>query len=930
MDLILCHTTADFDTLGAAVGLTRLLPGSRIVIPGGSHPGVREFLALHKDEYATIERRAVNLEQLRTIVVVDTQKRDRLGAAAQWLDLPQLKQIIVYDHHLDSQSDINATQTQIDNVGAITTLIVEQLQKAEINLTVAEATVMALGIHVDTGSLTFTQATARDAQALAWLMLQGASLRLVSEYLEPGLSSELQELLIQAIDRLQTATINGVTVGWVMLNVANYLPGLSSFTSQLMQLTESDAILLGARYLVGEADERLTIIGRSQIPGTNLNILFQPLGGGGHAQAASISLRGVDAEATLQQLVENLTQQIPQPPTARDLMSSPVRTILPETTIDEAQRILLRYGHSGLSVVDAVGKLVGIVSRRDIDIALHHGFSHAPVKGYMTTNLKTISPETTLPEIQELMVTYDIGRLPVLAAGQLVGIVTRTDILREMHQEKTIGRQEANSDRQRSLKSPYPELITLLSDRLAPPLQELLNRASQAAEKRGWHLYLVGGAVRDLLLAQEEVSGRGAMQLAQEEVSGRGAMHCALTGDIDNKKLLIQDIDLVVDGFHRATDVGAGVELAKALQQSYSEARLEIHGSFQTAALLWHNDPNLDSLWVDIATARTEFYPYPAANPEVEASSIRQDLYRRDFTINALAMRLTSPRAGELLDFFGGLLDLQAKVIRVLHANSFIEDPTRIYRAVRFAVRLGFTIDKRSQEYIRYAISSGIYDLGGENKVRPALSTRLRSELKYILQAPYWQAALHLLADLGALQCIHPSLKLDRSLWQQLRLLELAIKWHASNLTNWLLRLEAILAHLAPADRRKVAENLQLPDESIKRLQALAASEAKVKELLPKCQLKSQIFQLLHRYDLATLILLAIRSSKTIRRQIWLYITNLAQVQPPLNGNDLKALGYKPGPQYRQILEDLLAATLDGEISDRSSAEKFLHVHYPL
>jgi len=923
MDLILCHTTADFDTLGAAVGLTRLLPGSRIVIPGGCHPTVREFLALHKDEYATIERRAVNPEQLRTLVVVDTQKRDRLGVAAQWLDLPQLQQIVVYDHHLESQLDIPATQINIDSVGATTTLIALQLQNAGINLTVAEATVMALGIHVDTGSLTFPQATARDAQALAWLMQQGASLRLVSQYLEPGLSSQLQELLSQAIDSLQTETINGYTVAWVMLNADNFLPGLSGFTSQLMQLTESDALLLGSRYLA-RAEERLTIIGRSQIPSTNLNILFQPLGGGGHAQAASLSLRGVDADATLQQLLEKLKQQIPQPPTARDLMSSPVRTILPETTIDEAQRILLRYGHSGLSVVDAVGQLVGIVSRRDIDIALHHGFSHAPVKGYMTTNLKTISPETTLPEIQELMVTYDIGRLPVLAAGQLVGIVTRTDILREMHQEKARGKsQAANSDNldETSPQHFYPSLITLLSDRLAPPLQQLLHQASQEAEKRGWHLYLVGGAVRDLLLAQGDVGGQGGQ-------GGQGREHFSVFAD-NKQKLLIQDIDLVVDGFHRATDVGAGVELAKALQQFYPEARLEIHGAFQTAALLWHNDPNLDSLWVDIATARTEFYPYPAANPEVEASSIRQDLYRRDFTINALAMRLTSPRAGELLDFFGGLLDLQAKVIRVLHANSFIEDPTRIYRAVRFAVRLGFAIDERSQDYIRYAISSGIYDLQGENKVRPALSTRLRSEVKYILQAPYWQAALHLLSDLGALQCIHPTLKLDRSLWQQLRLLELAIKWQP-HLTNWLLRLETILAHLAPGERRKVAENLQLPDESIKRLHYLAEAEAKVKELLPQYQRQSQIVQLLHRYDLAMLILLAVRSPKLIRRQIWLYITCLAQVQPPLNGNDLKVLGYKPGPQYRQILEDLLAATLDGEISDRSSAEKFLSTHYPL
>ena len=387
-------------------------------------------------------------------------------------------------------------------------------------------------------------------------------------------------------------------------------------------------------------------------------------------------------------------------------MSSPVRTIRPETTIAEAQRILLRYGHSGLSVVDTQGQLVGIISRRDLDIALHHGFSHAPVKGYMTTNLKTITPDTTLPQIEALMVTYDIGRLPVLENEQLVGIVTRTDVLRELHQWNRMQRTGEQGTWKRVCRQVY-QLNTELRNRLAPQLWQLLTKASQAAEKRGWHLYLVGGAVRDLLLA--------------EKAAGN---------------LMIKDIDLVVDGFHKSADVGAGVELAKALQQLYPTARLEIHGAFQTAALLWHKDPELDSLWVDIATARTEFYPYPAANPEVEASSIRQDLYRRDFTINAMALRLTSPRAGELLDFFGGLLDLQAKQIRVLHANSFIEDPTRIYRGVRFAVRFGFQIEPQTEDYIRYAINSGVYDrTTQENSKTPALQTRLKTELKTYLRS---------------------------------------------------------------------------------------------------------------------------------------------------------------------------------------------------
>ncbi|MFO5526849.1 MAG: CBS domain-containing protein, partial [Cuspidothrix sp.] len=875
MDLILCHTTADFDALGAAVGLTCLKPGSKIVLTGGAHPPVRDFLALHRDEYPLIERRSVNPERIRSLMVVDTQKRDRLGKAAIWFDLPNVQEIIVYDHHLAQDRDIPSTQLYLDEVGATTTLMVELLQKNHISLNCAQATVMALGIHVDTGSLTYKQSTPRDALALAWLMQQGANLSVISTYRDPGLSPQLQQLLSAALENLEYLCLRGYTIAWVTIKTDGFVPGLSGLASEIIDLTESDAVLLANEYPLSENDWRLTVIGRTQIPQTNLNHLFQPHGGGGHSQAASLNLRTTNSQPILQELLAGLKAQVPHPPTARDLMSSPVRTIRPETTIAEAQRILLRYGHSGLSVVNNQDSLIGIISRRDLDIALHHGFSHAPVKGYMTGNLKTITPDTSLPEIESLMVTYDIGRLPVLDDGRLVGIVTRTDILRELHQLTIQNRESKTENYIQNLG-----LNTELENRLTPQLWELLTTASQEAEKRGWHLYLVGGAVRDLLLSETE-----------------------------NHTLMINDIDLVVDGFHKTANVGAGVELAQALQQIYSNARLEIHGAFQTAALLWHKDPVLDSLWLDIATARTEFYPYPAANPEVEASSIRQDLYRRDFTINAMALRLTSPRAGELLDFFGGFIDLQNQQIRILHANSFIEDPTRIYRGVRFAVRFRFNIEPQTETYIRYAINSGVYDrTSQENSKTPALQTRLKTELKYILSAPYWRSALELLNNLGALQCIHPSLKLEAELYRQLNLLEHCLRKfdQKQTLIYWQIRLEVLIAYLQPEYRVKVAKNLQLTDDSITRLEKLSQIQSEVITLLPTFAKPSQTLYLLRKYDLQTLILIALQSPRKIRKQIWQYLTNLGNIQPLLNGDDLKELGYKPSPQYKQMLDDLL------------------------
>ncbi|MGD1913371.1 MAG: CBS domain-containing protein [Rivularia sp. (in: cyanobacteria)] len=897
MNLILCHTTADFDALGAAVGMTLLLEGSKIVLPGGCHPAVKDFLALHRDEYPLIERRAVITEDIRCLAVVDTQQRDRLGKAAEWFELPHLDRVIVYDHHLEQTLDIPATECHIYPVGAATTLVVQELQKRHISLTPTEATVMALGIHLDTGSLTYDQTTPEDALALAWLIQQGASLSVIAEYAEPGLSTHLQELLKVALEDIEQELVRGYKVAWVILKTEDFVRGLSSLASELIDLMDIDALLL-AHEFNKKGGNRLSIIGRTQIPETNLNHIFLPFGGGGHAKAASVSLKNVNSPEVLKEIVEELKNSIPHPPTARDLMSSPVRTILPQTTIEEAHRTLLRYGHSGLSVVDASGNLVGIISRRDLDIALHHGFAGAPVKGYMSKNLKTIAPDTELSEIERLMVTYDIGRLPVLEDGKLLGIVTRTDVLRELHQQTEEEKRVAQSR-----ENPETPTLGELRSRLAPALWEFLTKVSKEAKKRGWHLYLVGGAVRDLLLANPD------------------------------EPLLIPDIDMVVDGFHNAADVGAGVELASAIQKIYPGARLDIHGAFQTAALLWHNDAKLGSLWVDIATARTEFYRYPAANPEVEASSIRQDLYRRDFTINALALRLTPPQPGKLLDFFGGLLDLQAKQIRVLHANSFIEDPTRIYRAVRFAVRLGFHLEKQTEEYIRYAIESGVYDRTvQENSKTPALQTRLKSELKYILQATYWKPALRMLGELEALQCIHPTLELDEDLLRQLHLMERCLQrfdCEQQRFTHWQMRLEAIIARLAPEYRVKVAKNLQFPDDSIRRLGNLAKVKNTVVEHLDKCQKPSEVVKLLRKYDLPMLMFIALQSPRIIRRKIWHYLTVLSNVKPLLNGNDLKKMGYKPGAQYKEILDGLLAAYLDGEIEDKSMAEEFLKRNYP-
>lgn len=596
-------------------------------------------------------------------------------------------------------------------------------------------------------------------------------------------------------------------------------------------------------------------------------------------------------------------------------MSAPVRTIRPEATVDQARRILLRYGHSGLTVADGSGQVVGIISRRDLDIALHHGFGHATVKGYMSAPVRTIRPDTLLPEIESLMVTYDIGRLPVLEEGQLVGIVTRTDVLRQLYQRAHPSRQPQAGELTACLK-------TRLQTCLPGALQAVMTQAAEQAEQRGWQLYLVGGAVRDLLLT------------VNYQTILEGAPASCLPAQT------FRELDLVVDGVKNHLAGGAGVDLARSLQQVYPEAQLQIYGQFQTAALHWGTESPLQGFSVDIATARSEFYPYPAAHPEVTASSIRQDLYRRDFTINALAIRLTSPRSGELLDFFGGVGDLHQRQIRVLHPNSFIEDPTRIFRAVRFAVRLGFHLEEQTEQYIRHAIASGIYErTQAENHKAPSLQSRLKNELKYIIQEaipartqPFpGAAALQLLADLGALQCIHPHLFPDRFLWRQLRLgwaWFVHFRLDQTPVKAWELLIEILLAHLPAEQRGEAALYLHLGESAQRRLATLATLAVSLGDSL-SCP-PSQITHLLDPYDRPTLILLATQVPVPMRRVLWLYLNHWSQVPPLLNGHDLRQLGYLPGKQFRHILEHLRWQTLDGKIVDRRTALTWLQQTYPL
>jgi nanoRNase/pAp phosphatase (c-di-AMP/oligoRNAs hydrolase) len=286
-NVVLTHCTADFDSLASAVGLAKLwsLPKSTVpkkpdqdhgsaqqhstkrkafdsashvptyvVLPRGAHPGVQRFLGLHKHLFPIRSLKSVlsseHIGSLNRLALVDAQRRDRLGPAEPLLQYA--KRITVVDHHVDQDSDIDATDYVVDQVGSVSTLITERLQQAsvmqEFHLSEAEATLLALGIHADTGNLCFDSTTVRDAYALAWCMSQGASQAAIAEHAQSSLSTEQQGVLTHALVNVNTTVVHGVTVSTALLQAEGFINGLATVTQDALELSSSDVFLLGLVY----------------------------------------------------------------------------------------------------------------------------------------------------------------------------------------------------------------------------------------------------------------------------------------------------------------------------------------------------------------------------------------------------------------------------------------------------------------------------------------------------------------------------------------------------------------------------------------------------------------------------------------------------------------------------------------------------------
>ncbi len=731
----------------------KLYPEALIVFPGSQEKNLRNFFISSMAYLFNMrEIGAVDLGRVKRLVLVDTRQAGRIGPLAALLDTPGLD-VHIYDHHPAAENDIRGGFECCAPTGANVTLLIEAIRKrGDIAISPEEATVMSLGLYEDTGSFTFASTTERDFLAAAFLISRGANLNVVSDLLARELNPEQVTVLNDMIQAARRVSINGVEVVITGVTREAYMPDFAFLVQKMARMENIEVI-----FALALMESKVYIVGRSRLEEVDAGAVLAALGGGGHAYAAAATVKDQTLPQTEEQLLQVLLQTVRARRLARHLMSAPAISVGPEVTCEEANSTLTRYNVNALLVTekgDEREELRGFITRQVIEKALFHKLGEVPVRAYMSTEVATVGPEADLAEIQRKIIDSKQRILPVVEGARIIGVITRTDLLNILvgqRREGSVLAAEAPSEP----GAPRTRSVTkFMQERLPARVLEVLRGVGRTASALGCGAYVVGGFVRDLFLYRSD-----------------------------------EDIDIVIEG--------DGIRFAREYARS-TEARIHTHEKFGTAVIIYP-----DGFKIDVASARMEYYNFPAALPVVEMSSIKLDLYRRDFTINTLAIQLNPDRFGVLIDFFNAQKDLKEKSIRVLHNLSFVEDPTRVFRAIRFEQRFGFSIGRLTAGLIANAVAMDFF--------RELSGRRVFSELRLILQEENAPAAVSRMNDFGLLKVIHPTLSLNKSLMGRLNAVQQVLSWYdllflGESYMKWAVYFLVLIQH---GDANKVASICQ-------------------------------------------------------------------------------------------------------------------------
>ena len=901
--VITCHANADNDALASLVGALTLYPDAVLLFPGSQERQVQEFYEeVVEPLYPCITQRELELGEVKLLVVVDTHQSIRLPQVKKVLERPDVD-IHVWDHHPLSEDEdggcVAASSLNIEKVGAASTVVVEEIRRRGLTVTCETATALAAGIYGDTGSFLYSSTTQRDMDAASWLLSCGADLAVVSRLITRVMGREQLKALSLMLENTQVRDIGGVVMAIASMQSETFLEDFATLAPRIMEIEECSVL-----FAVASMEDKVQVVGRSHSPLVDVGEICRRLGGGGHHYAASASVK----DMTLPQVRDFLKMQasliVNADENAGKLMTSPALGVSERLTIGEAQSLMIRYGLKAVPIfADGTQRCLGLLAQETAAKASGHGLSHINVTMYMQRNFKVVPKSAGIQELVDLMIGGQQRLIPVvdgedvegvdeevrdemLLSRSVVGVVTRTDIIRLFMGENGahIPPVSRKARKERSLYS-------VMNKRLSGPCMNFLRMAGEIAQDTDASAYVVGGFVRDLVM-----DGKG---LKWPDI----------------------DIDLVVEGDAMAFAHKLAIRL---------KGRVREHKEFMTAMLVFPAESLCDKverhrrthladtteIKVDIATARLEFYSEPGALPQVERGSIKMDLYRRDFSINAMAVRLNPAVFGQLVDFFDGQEDIRNKRIRTLHALSFVEDPTRMFRAVRFEQRYGFRMGAQCERFMRNAIDDLhlIHHLSG---------SRICHELELMMEERNPFLGFRRMDELGLLAEVHPLLAMNdekRDMADRVRrVLEWYMRMYLPEVPDLLMLMVIALCRRAPAPEvETLLDRLQFSDRRKRATMQVRSAIMAARQGMTRWEKSngplSELHRILGRSPLETLLYLLAQEDKPEQHEkLTRYIYMGRQMKTDVSGDDLRRMGVEPGPMIGRILNDVLMAKMDDE-----------------
>jgi tRNA nucleotidyltransferase (CCA-adding enzyme) len=873
LTVITTHINADFDAMASMLAAQKLYPGALVVFPGSQETNLRNFFVKSMVYlFNMADMKDIDFRRVNRLVLVDTRQANRIGKLADLLEREDIE-IHTYDHHPDAENDVRGNPEVVRLTGATVTILTEIIRAKGIDLTPDEATIMCLGIYEDTGSFTFPSTTEADFESAAFLLSKGANLNIVADLISREINPEQIGLLNDMIQAAIHYTITGIEVVVTSITSETYIPDFAFLVHKMVKMENLDAI-----FAVAQMESKIYVVARSSVPEVDAGAILKAFGGGGHTYAAAATVKGHTLTQVEHLLVDLLYKNIQSRRLAKDLMSAPAITVDGEVSCRYAGDLVTRYNINALLVMqsgegsDDGTRLAGFITRQVIEKAIYHKLDHVAVQEYMTTEMVTVGPESDLTEIQEKIIEHKQRILPVVDGEKILGVITRTDLLNILVRKSSDG--NVPDPAKTPVSARTRNIVKFMQERLPRRIIDLLQQIGAIADDLKFPAYVVGGFVRDLFMYRSN-----------------------------------EDMDIVIEG--------DGIAFARTFAKLVG-TRIHAHAKFGTAVIIFP-----DGFKIDVASARMEYYTFPAALPIVEMSSIKLDLYRRDFTVNTLAIQLNPGRFGMLIDFFAAQKDIKEKTIRVLHNLSFVEDPTRVFRAIRFEQRFGFSIGRLTSGLIDNAVKMDFFKrLSGK---------RVFSELRQLLEEEHPTPAIIRLNEFSLLRVIHPSIQLNEELINLFNSAKKAMDWYdllflEESYMKWAVYFLALLRACDPTVSDEICTRFEMTPRNrrvfAKERFAAEGCLAWLEKNLPAAN--SRLFNALSGFRTELILyMMAAAKEDAVKRSISHYITSLRHVKIALSGRDLKAMGVPAGPIYRECLQAVLEARLNGEVKTRQDEMAF-------